>query len=216
MWSILKRHRIDPAPRRSGPTWAEFVRAQAKGLLACDFFTLDTVLLRRLHLLFFIDVDTRLVRLAGITANPTGSWVTQQARNIGWDLADRVTAAKFLIRDRDSKFMSSFDAVFAAEGIRIVKTPIQAPRANAVAERFVGSARRECLDRLVILGPRHLRVVLTEYIDRYNQHRPHRSLNQHSPLGTPDRPVSAADLDTRRVERTDILGGLIHEYRLVA
>jgi hypothetical protein len=124
-WAILKRHGVDPAPRRAGLSWAEFLHAQAKGLLACDFFTVDTVLLRRLYVKFFIDLDTRLVRIAGVTARPAGPWVTQLARNICFDLGERTTAAKFLIRDRDTKFTSSFDAVFAGEGVRIVKTPVQ-------------------------------------------------------------------------------------------
>jgi hypothetical protein len=156
LWAILKRHRIDPAPRRAGPTWAEFLHAQAKGLIACDFFSVDTVLLRRLYVLFFIEHGTRLVRIAGVTANPVAGWVTQQARNLCYDLTERTTPVKFLIRDRDTKFTSSFDAVFAADGIRIIKTPAMAPRANAVCERFAGTIRRECLDRLLIttgIGP---------------------------------------------------------------
>jgi putative transposase len=156
VWAILKRRGVDPAPRRSGPTWAEFLRAQAKGLIACDFFHVDAVLLRRLYVLFFVEHDTRRVHIAGVTANPDGGWVTQQARNLCFDLAERVIPAKFLIRDRDTKFASSFDAVFAAEGIWIIKTPIMAPRANAIAVRVVGNIRRECLDRLLILGRRHL------------------------------------------------------------
>ena len=161
VWAILKRHRIDPAPRRAGPTWAVFLHAQAKGLIACDFFSVDTVLLRRLYVLFFIEHGTRLVRIAGVTANRVSGWVTQQARNLCYDLTERTTPAKFLIRDRDTKFTSSFDAVFAAEGIRVIKTPVRSPRANAVSERFGGTIRRECLDRLLILGRHHIEVVLS-------------------------------------------------------
>ena len=135
VWAILKRHGIEPSPRRSGPTWAEFLAGQAKGLLACDFFSVDTVRLRRLYVLFFIHHETRLVRIAGVTAKPATDWVTQQARNICMELTDRETPVMFLIRDRDAKLTSSFDAVFAAEGIRIIKTPVRAPRANALAER---------------------------------------------------------------------------------
>ncbi len=216
VWAILRRHHIDPAPRRSVPTWAEFLHAQAKGLIACDFFSVDTVLLRRLYVLFLIDHGTRRVHLAGVTANPVCGWVTQQARNLCYELTERTTLATFLIRDRDTKFTSSFDAVFAAEGIRIIKTPIRAPRANAVAERFVGTIRRECLDRLLILGRRHLDVLLAEYVDHYNGHRPHRSLDQRCPSLVTETMAPITDPDPACIRRTDVLGGLIHEYRLVA
>ena len=149
IWAILKRYDLEPSPRRSGPTWAEFLRVQAKGLLACDFFSVDTGLLRRLCVLSFVELDTRIVHLAGVTAHPTCTWVTQQARNFCFGLTQRTSPAKFLIRDSDTKFTFSFDAVFAAEGIRIIKTR-SGPRANAIAERFVGTVRRGCLDRLLI------------------------------------------------------------------
>ena len=126
VWAILKRHGIEPSPRRSGPTWAEFLSAQAKGLIACDFFHVDTVLLRRLYVLVFIHHDTRLVRLAGVTAKPVANWVTQQARNLSMEIAD-ANAVKFLIRDRDTKYTGSFDAVFAADGVRVIRTPVRAP-----------------------------------------------------------------------------------------
>jgi transposase InsO family protein len=217
VWAILKRHGIEPSPRRSGPTWAEFLRAQAEGLIACDFFSVDTVLLRRLYVLFFVDLDTRAVHLAGITAYPVSAWVSQQARNLCFGLAERTSPAKFLIRDRDTKFTSTFDAVFEAEGIRIIKTPVRAPRANAVAERWVGTVRRECLDRLLVLGRRHLEAVLAEYIEHYNAHRPHRSLCQQAPLSTANDPAAASTgVDSLKLRRSDVLGGLIHEYRLVA
>ncbi len=193
VWAILKRQGIDPAPRRSAPTWAEFLQAQAKGRIACDFFHVDTVLLRRLYVLFFIDHDTRRVHLAGVTANPVTGWVAQQARNFCFDLAERATPATFLIRDRDTKFTASFDAVFAAVGIRVIKTPIRAPRANAIAERFVGTIRRECLDRFLILGRRHLEAGLAEYVDHYNGHRPHRSLDQRCPSAVTEAIVSITD-----------------------
>ena len=216
VWAILRSHGIEPTPRRSGPTWAEFLRAQATTLLACDFFTVDTVLLRRLYVLFFIEIDSRRVHLSGVTANPIGAWVTQQARNLSLVLAERSRAVKFLIRDRDTKFTASFDEVFRAEGIRIIKTPIRAPRANAFAERFVGTVQRECLDTLFILGRRHLEQVLTEYLAHYNHHRPHRALDQRAPQNLALAPVPVEDPDPVRLRRTDVLGDLIHEYRLVA
>jgi putative transposase len=216
VWAILKRHGIEPSPRRSGPTWAEFVTAQAKGLMACDFFHVDTVLLRRLYVLVFIHHDTRLVRIAGVTANPVADWVTQQARNLSMDLADQANTVKFLIRDRDTKYTASFDAVFTAEGTRIIKSPVRAPRANAICERVIGTLRRECLDRMLILGRSHLETVLAEYIEHYNSHRPHRSLGQAAPSALDSTPEHDTDPDLARLRRTDRLGGLIHEYRMVA
>jgi putative transposase len=216
VWAILKRHGIDPSPRRSGPTWAEFLAAQAKGLMACDFFHVDTVLLRRLYVLVFIHHDSRRVRIAGITTNPVASWVTQQARNLSMDLADHTNALKFLIRDRDTKFTASFDAIFAAEGTRIIKSPVRAPRANAICERVIGTIRRECLDRMLILGRRHLEAVLAEYVEHYNVHRPHRSLDQRAPSALDTPPALIGDVDPARLRRTDCLGGLIHEYRIAA
>jgi transposase InsO family protein len=140
-------------------------------MLACDFFTVDTVLLRRLYVLFFIEIDTRRIYLIGITANPVGEWVTQQARNLSFALAEQAHPRKFLIRDRDTKFSTSFDEVFRAEGVRIIRTPLQSPRANAFAERFVGTVRRECLDRMLVLHRRQLETVLSEFVDHYNEHR---------------------------------------------
>ena len=155
-----------------------------------------------------IEHDRRRVHLAGITAHPTGAWVTQQARNLLMDLGDRADRFRFLIRDRDSKFTAAFDAVFAGADIRIIRTPVRAPRANAIAERFIGTLRRECLDHLLITGPRHLDVVLREYVQHFNTHRPHRSLHQRPPAGgTPPGPGTAI-----RVLRRDRLGGLVHEY----
>ena len=213
VWQILKDAGIDPAPRRSGQTWRAFLEAQAKTILATDFFHVDTVFLRRLYVLFFIEHGTRRVRLAVITARPTGEWVAQQARNLLMDLGDHADGAKILIRDRDAKFTAAFDAVFAAAGMRIIKTPVQAPRANAIAERWVGSTRRECLDWMLITGERHLCLVLDEYIDHYNSHRPHRALQQEPPAGRADPPVELTGI---RVLRRDRLGGLIHEYSQVA
>jgi hypothetical protein len=173
-------------------------------MLACDFFTVDTVLLRRLYLLFFIEVDTRRIHLAGVTAHPVGEWATQQARNLVWALSERSRAAKFLLRDRDAKFAASFDEVFCTEGVRTIKAPVQAPRANAFAERFVGTVPRECLDRLLIFGRRHLEQVLAKYLVHYNEHRPHRALDQQAPLtlGATPNPVRGPDpMGLRRTER---------------
>ena len=180
------------------------------------FFHIDTVLLRRLYVLFFIHHDTRTVRIAGVTANPAKEWVTQQARNISMELAEQTNAVKFLIRDRNTKFTRSFDLVFAAEGVRIIKTPVRAPRANAIAERFVSTVRRECFDRTLILGRRHLEAVLGEYVEHYNGHRPHRSLGQRAPSTSDAAPAPTCDANGAHLERTDVLGGLIHEYRMVA
>ena len=216
VWNILQRHGLDPSPRRCGPTWGEFLRVQAETVLACDFFTVDTVLLRRLYVLFFIELDTRMVFVTGVTANPTGAWVVQQARNVSFELSERSQPVRFLIRDRDAKFTASFDEVFRAEGVRIVRTPVKAPRANAFAERFVGTVRRECLDRMLIIGRRHLEAVVDAYVDHYNSHRPHRSLGQLPPLPKSVTPTKPRNVDCSRLQRSDRLGGVIHEYRLVA
>jgi len=212
VWNILQSAGLDPAPRRSGPTWRQFLSAQAHAILAIDFAHVDTVFLRRLYVLMVIEHGRRRVHIAGITAHPTGAWVTQQARNLLIDLGDRADQFRFLIRDRDSKFTTSFDAVFAGADIRIIRTPVRAPRANAIAERFIGTLRRECLDHVLIAGRRHLTAVLSEYVRHYNAHRPHRSLHQHPPAGGMP-PHSAA---ASRVLRRDRLGGLIHEYVQVA
>ena len=213
VWTILRRHGIDPSPRRIGPTWSEFLCSQASSMLACDFFTVDTVLLRRLYVLFFIELDTRRVYVSGITTNPTGAWVVQQARNLTMVLAERTRPVRFLIRDRDAKFTVSFDEVFRSERIRIIRTPVRAPRANAFAERFVGTIRRECLDRMLIFHSHQLEAVLAEYVDHYNRHRPHRSLDQSAPL-TMSHVPSTSFPDTTKLRRSDRLGGLIHEYKL--
>jgi transposase InsO family protein len=212
VWQILKTAGIDPAPLRSGPTWRQFLAAQAHAILAVDFAHVDTVFLRRVYVLVVIEHGRRRVHLAGITAHPTGAWVTQQARNLLMDLGDRAEQFRFLIRDRDSKFSPAFDAVFAGADIRIIRTPVRAPRANAIAERFIGTLRRECLDHLLITGPRHLAAVLEEYVEHYNTHRPHRSLDQRPPAGRTPPPRGA----TVRPLRRDRLGGLLHEYVQVA
>ena len=203
----MKTAGIDPAPLRSGPTWRQFLTAQAHAILAVDFAHVDTVFLRRLYVLVVIEHDRRRVHIAGITAQPTGAWVTQQARHLLMDLGDGVNQFRFLIRDRDSKFTAAFDAVFAGGDIRIIRTPVRAPRANAIAERWIGTLRRECLDHLLIIGPRHLAVVLQEYVEHYNTHRPHRSLRQHPPAGR-----TALRSATVRPLRRDRLGGLVHKH----
>ena len=173
---ILKRAGLDPAPRRAGPSWSQFLRAQAEGILACDLFHVDTAFLKRIYVLFFIEHATRAVHVMGVTTNPTGTWVAQQARNLIMDLGERAGHVRFLIRDRDAKYTSVFDEVFTSLGTRVIKTPVRAPRANAIAERWIGTARRECTDRLLIYSERHLRRVLAEYERHYNHHhRPHRA-----------------------------------------
>jgi putative transposase len=213
VWQILKDAGIDPAPRRAGLTWRTFLDAQAKTILAIDFFHVDTVFLRRLYVLFVIEHGSRRVHLAGITAHPTGEWVTQQARNLLMNLEDRADGFRFLIRDRDAKFTDAFDAALTAAGIRIIKAPVRAPRANAIAERWIASARRECLDRMLITGERHLRLILSEYVDHHDSHRPHRALRQGPPAGRPHPPDLGANV---RVLRRDRLSGMIHEYSQVA
>jgi transposase InsO family protein len=214
--TILRRHGLGPAPRRGGPSWVDFLRAQAAGTVATDFFTVDTVGLTRLYVLFFIEVERRRVHLAGITAHPDGAWVTQQARNLLMGLGERAEGFRFLIRDRDTKFSGCFDSVFTGAGVTVVKTPPRAPRANAYAERWVRTVRTECVDWVLIVNQAHLHRVLSAYLAHYNTARPHRSLNLEVPV-----PVSVAEADRARaadgaIERVDVLGGLIHEYRRAA
>jgi putative transposase len=213
VWSILKRAGIDPAPRREGPSWRQFLRGQARGILATDFFCVDTLLLQRLYVLFVVEHATRRIHLLGVTANPGGGWVAQHARNFLMDLGDRAAEFRFLVRDRDSTFTSVFDAVFASEGIQILRTPVRAPQANAIAERWIGTVRRELLDRILIVNRRHLTAVLTEYVAHYNHHRPHCALLQAAPLRSLPPPASPSQLHLRR---RDLLDGLIHEYAQVA
>ena len=216
VWQILHDAGIGPAPRRTGPTWKQFLTAQARGVLAVDFVHVDTVLLRRIYALIVIEHGTRRVHLAGTTANPDGSWTTQAARNVLIDLGQRATSIKFLIRDRAGQFTSSFDAVFAAEGIRILASPPQAPRANAICERIIGTLRRELFDRLLIVNEHHLRRVLTEYLRHYNGARPHRALGQLTPAQADTQRPEPINIAEYRIRRKQVLGGLTHEYYVAA
>ena len=204
---LLARAGLGPAPRRSGPSWREFLQAQATSIVACDFFTVETAFLRRYYVLFFIELSSRRVHLAGCSAHPDGHWVAQQARNLVF--VPGLENARFLIHDRDSKFVATFDEVFRAEGIRVILTPPRAPKANAYAERFVLTVRAECLDWLLILGPRQLDRVLRVFVEHYNSERPHRALGRLPPApaaGGRSQVVGTA------VKRRDRLGGLVHEY----
>jgi hypothetical protein len=217
VWEILHDAGIDPAPRRSGPTWRQFLHVQAAGILAVDFLHVDTVLLKRLYVLVFIEHGTRQMHLSGITAYPTGDWTLQQARNLALTLDQRFGAIKFLIRDRGSNFTASFDAVFEATGARILRTAVQAPRMNAICERLVGTLRREILDRVLILGKAHLRAVLTDYQAHYNTARPHQGIAQRVPADERDaHPATVTDIDTWQIRRKPILNGLINEYEHAA
>jgi transposase len=214
VWRILKSAGIDPAPRRDGPGWAEFLRSQAQGILALDFFTADLLNGGKVYVLAVIEHGTRRVRILGATGHPVQAWVVQQARNLLMDLEDAGTRVKFVLHDRDASFTAAFDAVFQAAGVRIVRSAVQAPRMNSITERWTGSCRRELLDRTLIWNQRHLMMVLREYEDFCNSHRPHRALGQAAPLRP--LPDGVTDLDHFRVRRHDRVGGVIHEYRLVA
>ncbi|OMI36960.1 integrase catalytic region [Streptomyces sparsogenes DSM 40356] len=181
VWQILHTAGIDPAPRRTGPTWREFLSAQATSLIACDFLHIDTTSLQRLYALIFLEHHTRRLHIAGVTAHPTAAWTTQQARNLATDLRIRMDPLRFLIRDRDSKYTDAFDAVFQAKDIEIIKTPVRAPKANAHCDRVIGTLRREALDHILILDEAHARHVLAEYQRHYNAHRPHRARHQLPP-----------------------------------
>ena len=212
---VLARAGLDPAGRRFGSSWRAFIQGQAAHLLATDFLTVDTIFFRRLYVLVFLELDTRRVHLAGVTGHPTAMCVTQQARNLARRMGDALADRKFLLHDRDALFAGSFDQVFRSEGLRVIKTPVRAPRANAICERWIGSLRRECLDWILIVHRHQLEGVLREYVDHYNAHRPHRNLGLRPPDAAPT-PLAAARASPAQVRRCDHLGGLIHEYELAA
>jgi transposase InsO family protein len=214
VWQILRAAGIDPAPRRMGPTWKRFPAAQARGVLAAGFVHVDTVLLRRLYALIVTGHGTRRVHLAGITALPDGGWTAQAARNFLMDPGQLTASIKFLIRDRAGQFTACFDAVFTADGIRILASPPQAPKANAICEQIIAALRRELSGRLLIVNEHHLRRVLTEYLRHYNTARPHRALGQVAPAQASARPPEPVNLAGHRIRRKQVLGGLTHEYQI--
>jgi putative transposase len=215
--TVLLRNGLRPAPRRASVTWRAFLRAQASGIVAIDFFTVETVRLKTLYVLFLIELHTRRVRLAGVTDHPNGPWVVQRARELSMNRAGETTAGtsapRFLVCDRDSKFTRAFDDVFASDGIQTIKTPIQAPNAGAFAERWVRTVRQECLDWMLIWGRRQLARALDEYVRHYNDERPHRSLDLRPPGASNEGPAArVAAAAATAVRRQDRLGGLVHEY----
>ena len=223
---VSKDHGLGPAPRRSGPTWRAFLRAQASGVVATDFFHVDTVLFKRLYVLFFIELGRRRVWTTGVTGHPNSLWVTQQARNVTGDLADADITARFVVRDQDTKYVASFDNVFKAEGAEILKTPFRTPNPNAFAERFVRTVGSGCLDHLLVVDEDHLGGILRNYARHYNGHRPHQGIAQEIPAPEETAPLAVVPtIDSRRrhhrhrpprIRRRDRLGGLIHEYELAA
>jgi putative transposase len=209
----LKKAGIGPAPRRTDPTWALFLRSQAEAILACDFFTADLLDGTQAYVLAVIEHVTRRIRILGVTLHPTGDWTAQQARNLIMDLGEQACRVKFVIRDRSSDFIAAFDAVFADAGIRIVLCSVRTPRMNAIMERWIGGCRRELLDRALVWNQAHLRRILRAYEIHHNQHRPHRSLNAAAPLKPLPEPV---DLARYRIRRQSHTACLINEYCLVA
>ena len=214
VWEILHAAGIAPAPRRGGPTWRQFLAAQAHAIIACDFLVAETVLLKRVYVLVFIEHGTRRLHLGGVTAHPTGAWAVQQARNLVMDLGDRLGTLRFLIHDRDPLFTGAFAEVFKADGMQVIKTLPKTPRMNAICERVIGTLRRELLDRILILGERHLALVLREYLIHYNHHRPHQSRQQRPPDIETQPARDAANPPA--VRRKPVVAGVISEYHHAA
>ncbi len=210
VWNVLKAAGIAPSPTRSSVSWTALLRSQAAA--ACDFATVDTALGRRFYVLFFIDIPTRRLTLAGITTNPTGPWTTQAARNLFLAGGEAFNGCKMLVRDRAGQFTASFDEIFATEGIKVVKTPVRTPVANCYIERWIGSLRRELLDRTIIWNEPQLRRLIVDYLEHYNEHRPHRSLGQQPP----SQPPASAFRTGHPVAKTVRCDGLVHEYRQAA
>jgi len=204
---VLLEAGLQPAPQRTHSSWRAFLRTQSASILACDFLTVETIFLQRIYVLFFISLATRRIEYVACSSNADGRWVTQQAPTLAMEFADE-QPFRFLIHDRDTKFSHAFDEVFRSEGIKIIRTPVQAPNANAFAERWVRTVRADCLDRILILGRRHLEYVLRVYRRHYNEHRPHRALQLLPPSGREPPPLPAP----AGLRRRDLLGGLIHEY----
>lgn len=203
--NVVRRHRLMPAPQRGRSSLRTFLKHYRQQMLACDFFTVETLYLQTLYVLFVVELGLRRVHLAGCTTNPDTAWVTQPARQLVWQLDESSIPMRFLIHDRDSKFTTSFDQVFVSGGIDIVRTPFRAPRANAVAERWVRSVRQECLNHLLIFNQRYLIRVLKEYIDYYNVSRPQQGLDQQVPIPIPRSPQGV-------IRCRDVLGGILHDY----
>jgi len=213
VWDILDKAGMDPAPRRTAPTWPQFLRSQAEAILACDFFTAELLDGTQAYVLAVIEHATRRVRILSVTLHPTGAWAAQQARNLLMDLGEQAHRVKLMIRDRGPNNTAVFDAVLADAEIRTVLCNVRTPRMNAIAERWIGGCRRELLDRTLIWNQAHLRRILRQYETHHNQHRPHRSLNSAAPLKPLPEPV---DLDRYRIQRQTHTDCLNNQYRLVA
>jgi putative transposase len=205
--NVLQRHSIVPAPVRSGSIgWRRLIPHYKEQILACDFFTVETIRLKTLYVFFFIELATRRIHLAGITANPDGIWVAQQARQLIWMLDEKETPIRFLIHDNDRKYPQAFDTLFRSEGVHIILIPYRAPNANAFAERWVRTVREECLDHLLILNEAHLRRVMGEYIGYYNEARPHQGIGQQTPI-----PYQKSK-DAGIIQSRKVLGGILNDY----